>query len=51
MTIHEADSDLKSHERDLGDTGSIQPAAEKPLLVPGSAAFQAKYAGRDIAAG
>jgi MFS superfamily sulfate permease-like transporter len=51
MTSHEADSDLKSHERDLGDTGSIQPVAEKPLPVPGSAAFQAQYAGRDIAAG
>jgi MFS superfamily sulfate permease-like transporter len=51
MRNHDAEGDDKSQERDFGDTGSIQPVTGKPLTVPGSAAFQAQYAGRDIAAG
>ncbi len=51
MRTPEAENDLKSHERDLNDTGSFQPVTGKPLTEPGSAAFQARYAGRDIAAG
>ena len=51
MKTPEAEGDVKSHERDLNDTGSIQPVTGTSITLPGSAAFQAQYAGRDIAAG
>lgn len=51
MRTPEAKGDVKSPERDFNDTGSIQPVTETPITLPGSAAFQAQYAGRDIAAG
>lgn len=51
MTTYEAERKLTSHEHAYGEAGSDQPATTEPIAVPGSAAFQAKYAGRDLAAG
>jgi MFS superfamily sulfate permease-like transporter len=51
MTTYEAERNLTSHEHAYGEDGSDQPATTEPITVPGSAAFQAKYAGRDLAAG
>ncbi len=51
MTTYEAENDLKSPEPELSDTESAQAAIPEPVTVSGSAAFQAQYAGRDVAAG
>jgi MFS superfamily sulfate permease-like transporter len=51
MTTYEAERNLTSHEQEYGEAGSDQPVTTEPLAIPGSAAFQAKYAGRDLAAG
>ena len=51
MTTYEAERNLTSHEHEYGEAGSDQPVTTEPLAIPGSAAFQAKYAGRDLAAG
>ncbi len=51
MTTYEAERNLESPEDELRDIGSAQPVMTEPVTVPGSAAFQAKYAGRDMAAG
>ncbi len=51
MTTYEAERQLESHEDELSDPGSDQSAIPEPVPLPGSAAFQAQYAGRDMAAG
>jgi MFS superfamily sulfate permease-like transporter len=51
MTTYEAERNLTSHEHEYGEAGSDQPVTTEPIAIPGSAAFQAKYAGRDLAAG
>jgi MFS superfamily sulfate permease-like transporter len=51
MTTYEAEANLEPHEDELRDRASDQPVITEPLTVPGSAAFQAKYVGRDLAAG
>jgi hypothetical protein len=50
MTTYEAESKLTPHEHEF-DTESDRPVTMGPVTVPGSAAFQAKYVGRDLAAG
>ena len=51
MTPYEAERNLSSHEHKSKDTEGKGPITTGPVTVPGSAAFQAKYAGRDVAAG
>jgi MFS superfamily sulfate permease-like transporter len=51
MTTSATDSNVTSHEPELSETGSDQAVLQEPVSVPGSAAFQAQYAGRDFAAG
>ncbi|MDH4243467.1 MAG: SulP family inorganic anion transporter [Nitrospira sp.] len=51
MTTYEAERNVESHEDEHRDIGSEQPVITEPVTPPGSAAFQAQYAGRDIAAG
>ena len=51
MASHEAEQTLSSQGHELKDTESDRPVTTGPVTIPGSAAFQAKYAGRDIAAG
>lgn len=51
MTTYEAERNLTSHEHEYDEAGSDQPVTTEPIAIPGSAAFQAKYAGRDHAAG
>ncbi|MDH5335474.1 MAG: hypothetical protein OEW20_04055, partial [Nitrospira sp.] len=51
MTTYEAERNVESAEDELRDTGSDQPVLTEPVTIPGSAAFQAQYAGRDTAAG
>ena len=51
MTTYEAETDIRSHEPEPSTTDSDQPAVTEPSTPPGSAAFQAQYAGRDMAAG
>lgn len=51
MITHEAKINVESQEDELRERGSDQPVISEPVTLPGSAAFQAQYAGRDIAAG
>jgi MFS superfamily sulfate permease-like transporter len=51
MPTYEAENDFKSPESDLSDAKSAPAALPEPETVSGSAAFQAQYVGRDIAAG
>ncbi|QPD02822.1 MAG: Sulfate transporter [Candidatus Nitrospira kreftii] len=51
MTTYEAERNLASHEDELSARGCDRLAIPKPVTLPRSAAFQAQYAGRDIAAG
>lgn len=51
MITHEAEENVESHADDLSDPRSDQSAIPEPVTVTGSAAFQAQYAGRDVAAG
>lgn len=51
MTTMEAEHDLTLAEPGLSDAGSAQTVIIGPLTLPESAAFQAQYAGRDVAAG
>ena len=51
MTTYEAERNFESVEGELTDIGSTQPLTTEPLTLPESAAFQAQYAGRDMAAG
>jgi MFS superfamily sulfate permease-like transporter len=51
MTTYEAERTVELAEDELRDTGSDQPVLTEPAAKPGSAAFQAQYAGRDFAAG
>jgi len=51
MTTYEAERNLVSPEDELRDRGSDRLAIPEPVTIPRSAAFQAQYAGRDIAAG
>jgi MFS superfamily sulfate permease-like transporter len=51
MTPYEAERNLSSHEHKSKDTEGKGPITTGPVTIPGSAAFQAKYAGRDFAAG
>jgi len=51
MTTYEAEKNLESPEDELRDIGNDQAVLTEPVPVTGSAAFQAKYVGRDFAAG
>ena len=51
MTTHEAERNVESPEDELRDRGSDSPVMTEPVTIPRSAAFQAKYVGRDFAAG
>ena len=51
MTPDEAERTLSSQGHELKDTESDRSVTTGPVTIPGSAAFQAQYAGRDIAAG
>ena len=51
MTSYEAERNLLSRAHDSNVTEDKGPVNTGPVTIPGSAAFQAKYAGRDIAAG
>ena len=51
MTTYEAERNLLSRAHDSNVTEDKGPVNTGPVTIPGSAAFQAKYAGRDIAAG
>ncbi|MDZ4734475.1 MAG: SulP family inorganic anion transporter [Nitrospirota bacterium] len=51
MTPYEATRNLSSHEHESKNTEAGKPINTEPVTLPGSAAFQAKYAGRDAAAG
>ncbi len=51
MTPYEATRNLSSHEHESKVTEGTGPINTGPVTIPGSAAFQAKYAGRDAAAG
>ena len=51
MTTHEAERNVLSRAHDSNVTEDQGPVNTGPVTIPGSAAFQAKYAGRDIAAG
>ena len=51
MTPNDAERTIAPHDHTSKDTESARPVTTGPVTVPGSAAFQAKYAGRDVAAG
>lgn len=51
MTTYQGEKNLESPEDEHRDIGSEHPVIVEPAISPGSAAFQAKYAGRDLAAG
>jgi MFS superfamily sulfate permease-like transporter len=51
MTPDEAERTLSSQGHELKDTESDRSVTTGPVTISGSAAFQAQYAGRDIAAG
>jgi MFS superfamily sulfate permease-like transporter len=51
MTTYEAEREIEPQDRGLNTTDGDQPAVTEPSTSPGSAAFQAQYAGRDMAAG
>ena len=51
MTTYEAKGNLTSHEPECNGAGSDRPGTAGSVTMPGSAAFQAKYVGRDLAAG
>ena len=51
MTTHEAERNVLSRAHDSNVTEDQGPVNTGPVTIPGSAAFQAQYAGRDIAAG
>jgi MFS superfamily sulfate permease-like transporter len=51
MTTYAVERDVQSHEPELSERTSDQPVIAEPLSLSGSAAFQAQYVGRDIAAG
>ncbi|MCG3776656.1 MAG: hypothetical protein JW395_3516 [Nitrospira sp.] len=51
MTPDEAERTLSSQGHELKDTESDRSVTTGTVTIPGSAAFQAHYAGRDIAAG
>ena len=51
MASHEAEQTLSSQGNELKDAKKERPVTTEPVSIPGSAAFQAKYAGRDVAAG
>ena len=51
MRTYETEEHIESPEDGLHDVGTDQPAVAEPVSVSGSAAFQAKYVGRDFAAG
>ena len=48
---HEEERTVSSHEHAPMGAAGKRSAHTRPVTIPGSAAFQAKYAGRDIAAG
>jgi len=51
MTTYQVERNVSSHEHEPKDTEAERPVISRPVTIPGSAAFQAKYAGRDVAAG
>lgn len=51
MTTYTAEQDVTSYEPELSDPGSGQFILSEPIAPSESAAFQAQYAGRDVAAG
>lgn len=51
MATFEAERPVSSPGHDVKDTDRERPVTTEPVSLPGSAAFQAQYAGRDIAAG
>ena len=51
MTTYEAEREIESQDPGLNATDSDQPAVTEPSASSGSAAFQAQYVGRDMAAG
>ena len=51
MPTYEAEQNVEIHDPERGELGSEQVAIPEPVPIPGSAAFQAQYAGRDMAAG
>lgn len=51
MPAYTAERDVKSPEPELKDPGSDQLIISEPITPSESAAFQAQYAGRDVAAG
>jgi MFS superfamily sulfate permease-like transporter len=51
MTTYEAENDIRSQEPELRGPDGDQPAVTEPSTPSGSAAFQAQYAMRDMAAG
>jgi MFS superfamily sulfate permease-like transporter len=51
MKTYEAEENIESHEVELTDRENGEPVIPEPVTQPGSAAFQAKYVGRDLAAG
>jgi MFS superfamily sulfate permease-like transporter len=51
MASYDVEHALSSRGQKLKDTENDRPVTTGPVTIPGSAAFQAKYAGRDFAAG
>jgi MFS superfamily sulfate permease-like transporter len=51
MTTYDVERILESQQDERSDIGSDQAVRTEPVTVPGSAAFQAKYVGRDFTAG
>ena len=51
MTPYEAETAVATPSNEVEETVSTPPVDRGPVAVPASAAFQAQYAGRDIAAG
>ena len=51
MTPYEAEPAMTTPRNEVAETGSAPPVDTGPVAMPASAAFQAQYAGRDIAAG
>jgi len=51
MTPYEAETAITTPNNEVEETVSTPPVDRGPVAVPASAAFQAQYAGRDIAAG
>ncbi|MDP3091259.1 MAG: hypothetical protein Q8N04_11305 [Nitrospira sp.] len=52
MTTREKERTVSSHEpKDTNSTRDEMPVNTGPVTIPGSADFQAQYAGRDVAAG